>query len=58
MLKRLLIVVFFAILLVGCGQVNKTPTSQATSTPIANTSTPTAIPTDTTTPTFTPTATE
>jgi hypothetical protein len=57
MYKKLLIGLFFAILLVGCGQANKTPTPLDTVQPLTNTTTPTALPTDTATPTFTPTAT-
>jgi hypothetical protein len=58
MTKRLLIGIFLALILVGCGQASNTPNPVATLEAIANTVTPSAAPTNTATPTFTPTATQ
>lgn len=58
MSKRLIISIFLATVLVGCGQVKNTPTPMQTSQPLTNTVTPSTVPTETSTPTLTPTPTQ
>jgi hypothetical protein len=58
MSKRLIISIFLATVLVGCGQITNTPTPMHTSQSLNNTVTPSAVPTDTSTPTITPTVTQ
>ncbi len=58
MIRKLIIGLLLAFLLVGCGQIIGSPTTSPTTQPTVNTVTPGPLPTETSTPTLTPTITE